>query len=143
MDTLPELERLSAQEKDALIVALWAELQRLRTRLADVEAKLVELLGDPATCPHGNPIPGSSHRVDTRSSVALTQATPGQVRVTRISEKIEIDDEAIALLARVGLVPGMTASVVRVDASGVVVKSQSGEQTVPNDVARLTFVAPV
>ncbi len=26
---------------------------------ADVEAKLVQLLGDPATCPHGNPIPGS------------------------------------------------------------------------------------
>ena len=26
---------------------------------ADVEEKLVTLLGDPATCPHGNPIPGS------------------------------------------------------------------------------------
>src|ERR1035441_9747460 len=25
----------------------------------DVEARLVELLGDPAPCPHGNPIPGS------------------------------------------------------------------------------------
>jgi DtxR family transcriptional regulator, iron-dependent repressor len=25
----------------------------------DVEARLVELLGDPSTCPHGNPIPGS------------------------------------------------------------------------------------
>ena len=24
----------------------------------DVEERLVELLGDPATCPHGNPIPG-------------------------------------------------------------------------------------
>src|SRR5919106_577293 len=39
MDTLPALERLSAQEKDALIVALWAEVRRLRTRLADLEAK--------------------------------------------------------------------------------------------------------
>ncbi len=28
---------------------------------ADVEEKLVLLLGDPATCPHGNPIPGT-HR---------------------------------------------------------------------------------
>ena len=27
---------------------------------ADVEEKLVLLLGDPATCPHGNPIPGST-----------------------------------------------------------------------------------
>jgi transposase len=40
METLPELERLLEQEKDALIVALWAEVQRLRTRLADLEAKL-------------------------------------------------------------------------------------------------------
>src|SRR4051794_1138870 len=30
---------------------------------AEVEQKLVELLGDPATCPHGNPIPGSGHAV--------------------------------------------------------------------------------
>ena len=29
----------------------------------DVEAKLVELLGDPATCPHGNPIPGLAQPV--------------------------------------------------------------------------------
>ncbi|MSY07188.1 MAG: winged helix DNA-binding protein, partial [Actinobacteria bacterium] len=26
---------------------------------ADVEEKLIILLGDPATCPHGNPIPGT------------------------------------------------------------------------------------
>ncbi len=29
---------------------------------ADVEEKLVLLLGDPATCPHGNPIPGFEAR---------------------------------------------------------------------------------
>ena len=34
---------------------------------AEVEEKLVELLGDPATCPHGNPIPGSV-RASVRSS---------------------------------------------------------------------------
>jgi transposase len=39
METLPQLEQLSEQEKDALIVALWAEVQHLRTRLADIEAK--------------------------------------------------------------------------------------------------------
>jgi hypothetical protein len=31
MDKLPALERLLDQEKDALIVALWAEVQRLQT----------------------------------------------------------------------------------------------------------------
>jgi transposase len=39
MDKLPELERVSAPAKDALIAALWAEVQRLNTRLAALEAK--------------------------------------------------------------------------------------------------------
>src|SRR4029077_481990 len=36
---------------------------------AEVEEKLVALLGDPATCPHGNPIPGSGRGVDRSISV--------------------------------------------------------------------------
>jgi len=40
MDKLPALERLSDQEKDALLVALWAEVHRLQTRLAELAAKL-------------------------------------------------------------------------------------------------------
>jgi transposase len=39
MDKLPELERLSESGKDALITALWAEVQRLKARLATLEAK--------------------------------------------------------------------------------------------------------
>ncbi|MGH8064547.1 MAG: IS66 family transposase [Candidatus Entotheonellia bacterium] len=42
MDKLPDLEQVSEQEKEALIVALWAEVQRLRTRLTALEAKLRE-----------------------------------------------------------------------------------------------------
>jgi len=49
---------------------------------ADVEAKLVELLDDPATCPHGNPIPGSAHPVPTVPTVPLAQAGPGRVRAS-------------------------------------------------------------
>ena len=65
---------------------------------AEVEEKLVVLLGDPATCPHGNPIPGSGHKVEGPASVPLTQMQPGPVVVRRISEKVEIDDDAIAFL---------------------------------------------
>src|ERR1700741_708314 len=46
---------------------------------ADVEEKLVALLGDPATCPHGNPIPGSAHTPDTLRALPLTQSAPGKV----------------------------------------------------------------
>ena len=45
---------------------------------ADVEAKLVGLLGDPATCPHGNPIPGSSHRVSAQAAARCRSPRPGR-----------------------------------------------------------------
>ena len=107
----------------------------------DVEAKLVELLGDPATCPHGNPIPGSHRTIDPAPVLALTKAGTGTVRVTRISEKIETDDEALRLLAAAGVIPGSTCQIVRVDPGGVVVDRVGTEYLVPTEVARLTFVA--
>src|SRR3954471_13513505 len=58
---------------------------------ADVEEKLVILLGDPATCPHGNPIPGSLHSAPAEG-VALAEAPAGQVVVTRVSERLELND---------------------------------------------------
>ncbi len=48
---------------------------------ADVEEKLVALLGDPATCPHGNPIPGSLHRAETATRTPLVHAAPGTFKV--------------------------------------------------------------
>jgi DtxR family Mn-dependent transcriptional regulator len=109
---------------------------------AEVEEKLVLLLGDPATCPHGNPIPGSSHKVEGPASIPLTQMAPGPVVVRRISEKAEIDDEAIAFLAGAELVPGSNAVVVGTNADGVQVKSATGEQTVPQKLAQLIFAIP-
>jgi DtxR family Mn-dependent transcriptional regulator len=109
---------------------------------ADVEEKLVLLLGDPATCPHGNPIPGSAHRADTVGAVALTHAKPGAVRVARISEKMELDDDALRLLVDAHLTPGAEAKVLRTEKNAVIVDGEAGERAIPNDVARLTFVTP-
>jgi DtxR family Mn-dependent transcriptional regulator len=109
---------------------------------AEVEAKLVLLLGDPATCPHGNPIPGSSHKVEGPASVPLTQMQPGPVVVRRISEKVEIDEDAIKFLAGAELVPGSNAVVVGTSADGVQVKSATGDQTVPRKLAQLIYAIP-
>ena len=46
MDKPPALDRLSEQEKDALIIALWAEVQGLQTRVTELEAKLQEPVKD-------------------------------------------------------------------------------------------------
>jgi len=111
---------------------------------ADVEAKLVELLGDPGTCPHGNPIPGSANHRDVTGTIALSQAEPGPIEVTRVSEKLELDDQALALLAAADFIPGATARITRTEPDGVVVIGSTGrEHTVPTEVARLVFVAPV
>ena len=40
MDRLPDLSLLSDAEKDALIHALWAQVQALTARVAELEAKL-------------------------------------------------------------------------------------------------------
>jgi DtxR family Mn-dependent transcriptional regulator len=110
---------------------------------AEVEEKLVALLGDPATCPHGNPIPGSARGVDHSVSVLLSEAVAGSVVVKRISERLELDDDALTLIARARLTPGSEATVVGRDAAGNVrLTTGSGDAVVPVAVARLMDVVP-
>jgi DtxR family transcriptional regulator, Mn-dependent transcriptional regulator len=107
---------------------------------ADVEEKLVELLGDPMTCPHGNPIPGTKRKAEPVAVVRLLDSEPGRVTVTRISEKLELDDESLRLVARARLIPGATATVVERRADGMIVKTPAGEHTIPIVVAEQMFV---
>src|SRR5664279_2272467 len=98
---------------------------------ADVEEKLVLLLGDPATCPHGNPIPGTKRAQATKPRTTLIDSEDGPVEVVRISEKIELDDDALNLLAEALLIPGQRAIVTGRGPNGVTVKTPSGEHEVP------------
>jgi DtxR family Mn-dependent transcriptional regulator len=107
---------------------------------ADVEEKLVALLGDPATCPHGNPIPGSKHAPAHEIGVALATAAPGGVTVSRISEKLELSDDGLQFVADASLVPGATATVVAKEPDGVRVRTASGEHVVPTRVAEQLYV---
>jgi DtxR family Mn-dependent transcriptional regulator len=109
---------------------------------ADVEEKLVQLLGDPGTCPHGNPIPGSRSAPTAPVGYPLATTAPGKVMVQRISEKVEIDDDAIAFLARAQLIPGHDAMVVGPEEGGVRVHSGAGDQLIPRELAALVYVSP-
>jgi DtxR family Mn-dependent transcriptional regulator len=109
---------------------------------ADVEEKLVQLLGDPGTCPHGNPIPGSRSAPTAPVGAPLATSAPGKVQVQRISEKAEIDDDAIAFLAQAQLIPGHDAVVVGPEDGGVRVQSDTGDQLIPRDLAALVYVSP-
>jgi len=107
---------------------------------ADVEQKLVELLGDPQTCPHGNPIPGARRRGPTKPSVPLDEAEPGPATVARISEKLELNDEGLALVAEARLIPGAQATVLAVEDDGVRVRTSAGERVVPSEIAQQLYI---
>jgi DtxR family Mn-dependent transcriptional regulator len=78
-----------------------------------VEARLVELLGDPGTCPHGNPIPGSTNQATTFSSqVSLADVPSGAtVRFERLTEEVELDGASLRYLDDAGFIPGTTATI--------------------------------
>lgn len=83
----------------------------------DVEARLVVLLGDPTTCPHGNPIPGTVPRGSAQQR--LTEAAPGApLRLERITESIEHDADALTYLSRHGLTPGAELAVEATESDG-------------------------
>jgi DtxR family Mn-dependent transcriptional regulator len=110
---------------------------------SEVEEKLVALLGDPATCPHGNPIPGSKRARTEERTVALATAAPGGITVSRISEKLELSDDGLQFVARARLVPGSSATVVGKERDGVRVRTENGEHVVPTKVAEQLYVAAV
>jgi DtxR family Mn-dependent transcriptional regulator len=143
--TVVRRHRLAERLLTDVIGLEWEKVHREADRWehaisADVEEKLVALLGDPATCPHGNPIPGTKRAADPEPTVPLADAAPGPVVVRRISEKMELDDDALQLLVAARLVPESAAIVVAHDSAGVTVKTETGEHHVPVTVANLMYV---
>jgi DtxR family Mn-dependent transcriptional regulator len=144
--TIVRRHRLAERLLTDVIGLEWEKVHREADRWehaisADVEEKLVELLGDPMTCPHGNPIPGTRRTSKAAPAIQLASADIGPITVARISEKLELDDESLRLLARARLIPGCTATVVAQDGNGVKVKTSAGETTIPAKVAEQMFVA--
>ncbi len=102
----------------------------------EVEERLVELLGNPTTCPHGNPIPRTTGEGDGADAAVAVRAeeqvsladiqTGGKVRLVRITEKVELDMAALKYLDENGFIPGESAFVrdrstdgtVRIDVQG-------------------------
>ena len=76
----------------------------------EVEALLVERLGHPTTCPHGNPIPGSGGVA--QKMMVLADRDPGEhVRLERVTELVELDQDSLTYLSSHGFVPGTEATV--------------------------------
>jgi DtxR family transcriptional regulator, Mn-dependent transcriptional regulator len=76
----------------------------------EVEERLRIILRDPSTCPHGNPIPGTV--ADDDQQFALCDASPGdEIRLARVTESVETDNEAMTYLASSQFITGTSAVV--------------------------------
>ena len=89
------------------------EACRLEHAISDtLERHLVELLGDPGTCPHGSPIPGSANVVETGPLLKLSAVPPGGACVVRrIDEHLQTMVERMQELEDLRLLPGQAVVV--------------------------------
>jgi len=85
----------------------------------EVEARLIDILGDPATCPHGNPIPGSKRTVDHSALEPLNHFAAGdRVRLERLTEDLELELDVMRYFEDSGLMPGAEIGVEAVAPDG-------------------------
>jgi DtxR family Mn-dependent transcriptional regulator len=82
-----------------------------------VEEALAELLGDPTTCPHGNPIPGSDYRIPDLVPLSDLTAGAGFV-ITRIPEELEFAKGMLEFLESHKLQPGAIGTLVALSPDG-------------------------
>lgn len=76
----------------------------------EVEEAMRQRLGNPTTCPHGNPIPGSGYTPP--DSIALVTVQTGQsFTVLRIPEELEFAPGMLEFLEETNLMPGMIGTV--------------------------------
>ncbi len=86
----------------------WEEVHdeacRLTPVLSDhVAEQLAKLLGDPQTCPHGNPIPSADGALRTETAIPLHRLKEGKSGIIVRIEKEE--GELLKYLATLGLLP--------------------------------------
>jgi DtxR family Mn-dependent transcriptional regulator len=119
----------------------------------EVERRLVALLDNPTTCPHGNPIPGldelGGHAEVSQPapvSVMTAVATAGgaQAVIRRISEQVQGDSVLMLRLKQIGIQPGREVTLRESD-DGVRVTcddEDGGSATeLPRDIAEHVFVS--
>jgi DtxR family transcriptional regulator, iron-dependent repressor len=110
---------------------------------ADAEAALLEELGHPQTCPHGNPLPGSEAAV--AGWIPLMKMAPSdKVIIRRIHEIAEQNSELMAFLEQNGIMTDVEAVVTDVLPFNqtVTLRVQGRDVTLGFAAARYVYVEP-
>jgi DtxR family Mn-dependent transcriptional regulator len=125
----------------------WDEVHAEACRLehaisAKVEERLVTLLGNPATCPHGHPIPPLDLSDPERPGIALAMLSAGDTaRVHGVTEEIS---EILRYLAEIGLRPGADVALVEKGPLGgpVTVRIGDHQHAISLELAKMVVVLP-
>jgi DtxR family Mn-dependent transcriptional regulator len=123
----------------------WDEVHAEACRLehaisAKVEERLVAVLGDPATCPHGHPIPPLDLSDPERPGIALATLSAGdRARVHGVTDEIS---EILRYLADIGLRPGAEVELIEKAPLGGPVTIRIGERVhaISLELARMVVV---
>lgn len=139
--------RLTARLLSDVIGIPWWKVHAMTAdweRLVDdeVEARIVDLLGDPGTCPHGNPIPGSANQPHFPDAMLLDDAPIGPCRIVRVTQTLVDDDEALQLLELSGFLPGTEGEIKARKDGWVEVAGTVRDAALPPRMARHVVVAP-
>ncbi len=82
-----------------------------------VETAMLDLMENPTTCPHGNPIPGSDY-IEMRM-VPLSEVLVGsEFAVARIPEELEFRTGMLEYLEESNLLPGVSGTVLAISPDG-------------------------
>ncbi len=73
---------------------------------ATVEEAMMQILDDPTTCPHGNPIPGTDYSRPDSARPLSAVAADGEFVVERIPEELEFETGQLSFLEQAGIIPG-------------------------------------
>ena len=126
---------------DILGYAWWKvhdEAERLEHALSpEMEERIRTVLGDPSTCPHGNPMPG----VRPTPTRTLGSLGPGEAAVIeRIPDQFEHEAGFLEYLDGVGLRPGVSVTLVSQGNDRLRVATEGSARDVRADCAQKVWV---
>jgi DtxR family Mn-dependent transcriptional regulator len=122
----------------------WAEIHDEAERLEHViserfEERIAEVLGHPTRDPHGDPIPDAELHLPEDDGVwrLAEPGTAGAATVLRVGSQ---DPDSLAVLERLGLVPGARLEVLEHSPAGVRIEVGRSRFVVPSELAAQVWV---
>ena len=91
-----------------------------------VEAAIVRVLGNPTTCPHGNPIPGADYHAPVAVPLADVSVGAG-FTVSRIPEELEFTPGLLEFLEDADVVPGRNGTITAASPDGTTTVEVNGK----------------